>query len=94
MGVSPDQEKLLTDYLFHWFQSFDLQSIASGSTVPQLNKKDLAPLSIPLPPLREQHAFAEKVTAVRAERDHVARALEADEELFAALQHRAFRGEL
>lgn len=94
MGVSPDQKKLLTDYLFHWFQSFDLQSIASGSTVPQLNKKDLAPLSIPLPPLREQHAFAEKVTAIRAERDHVARALEADEELFAALQHRAFRGEL
>lgn len=94
MGVSPNPDRLLTDYLFSWFQSFDLLNISSGSTVPQLNKKDLAPLLIPLPPLRIQQAFANKVTAIRAERDRVAKALDADEELFAALQHRAFRGEL
>lgn len=48
----------------------------------------------PLPPLAIQQEFAELVTTIHAERDRVARALETDEELFAALQHRAFRGEL
>src|SRR5699024_6383059 len=80
--------------LFEWFRSFNLSSITSGSSVPQLNKKDLSPLALPLPPLAEQRVFSEKLTAIDAERDRVARALDADDELFAALQHRAFRGEL
>ena len=94
MGVSPNPNILLTDYLYFWLQSLDLLNISSGSTVPQLNKKDLSPLSMSLPPLRIQQAFTDKVTAIRAERERVAKALDADEELFAALQHRAFHGEL
>ena len=94
MGVMPNTDKALTDYLFEWFRSFNLSSITSGSSVPQLNKKDLSPLALPLPPLAEQRVFSEKLTAIDAERDRVARALDADDELFAALQHRAFRGEL
>ncbi|WP_193106988.1 restriction endonuclease subunit S [Brachybacterium sp. FME24] len=94
MGVMPNSEVLLTEYLFAWFCSFDLSTITSGSSVPQLNKKDLAPLVLAVPPLADQQVFAEKVTSIHTERDRVARALEADDELFAALQHRAFRGEL
>lgn len=94
MGITPDPAELDVEYLYAWFCSFDLSRMVSGSSVPQLNKKDLAPLEIPLPPLQAQQVFAQETTAIRAERDRVARALEADDELFSALQHRAFRGEL
>ncbi len=69
MGVLPDPEALTTQYLFAWFQQFDLRSITSGSSVPQLNKQDLAPLRIPVPTLRDQDAFGvlvEKANRVRA----------------------------
>ena len=49
---------------------------------------------IPVAPPELQRAFANKIASVNVERDRVAKALDADEELFAALQHRAFRGEL
>lgn len=94
MGITPDPAELDVEYLYAWFCSFDLSRMVSGSSVPQLNKKDLAPLEIPLPPLQAQQVFAQETTAIRAERDRVARALEAHDELFSALQHRAFRGEL
>lgn len=71
-----------------------IANAGASTTLPLLPKGRFVELEIPTPPLRVQHAFAEKVTAIRAERDRVARALEADDELFAALQHRAFRGEL
>ena len=60
-----------TRYLYHWFLQFDLTLISNGSTVPQLNKKDLAPLKIPLPPLPEQKRIAhilDKADAIRRKR--------------------------
>lgn len=59
-----------------------------------INATQLRNIRLPLPPTETQFTFAEKVSAIDTERDRVARALEADDELFAALQHRAFRGEL
>ena len=69
---------------------------AAKSAVNQANisASQLREIELPLPPVDRQQWFAERVAAIRAERDRVAKALDADEELFAALQHRAFRGEL
>ena len=39
------------EYLYWWLNSFDLSSIQTGTSVPQINRQDLAPLPIPLPPL-------------------------------------------
>jgi len=58
MGITPQLSKLDPKYLYYWFQQFDLTSITSGSAVPQLNKQDLDPLRIPLPPLTEQKRIA------------------------------------
>ncbi len=73
-----------------------VRNLSSGSaaSMPNISKARLNTLKIPLPPLRDQQEFATKVDAIRVERDRVARALEADDELFAALQYRAFRAEL
>lgn len=57
MGVIPGT-RLLTEYLFAYFQCLDLADISDGSTIPQINNKNIAPLQIPVPPLSVQQAFS------------------------------------
>lgn len=48
MGVIPT--KIITsEYLFAYFSSLDLGELSNGSSVPQINNSDIAPLMIPLP---------------------------------------------
>lgn len=71
-----------------------LRSAKQTTGIASINMTQLRALPVPVPPTAQQRAFLAKVEAIHAERARVARALEADDELFAALQHRAFRGEL
>jgi type I restriction enzyme S subunit len=94
MAISPNLSFLLREYLFHWFQCFDLSSISSGSSVPQLNKQDLAPLTIQAPPISLQQDFAKLIQAIETLKANHNDALQELDRLFASLQHRAFQGEL
>lgn len=69
-------------------------SNGSGASMKNIAKSKLEQMPLPYVSASEQQTFAEKVEAIQTERSRVARALEADDELFAALQYRAFRGEL
>ena len=66
MAVRPEPAKMDGIYLLSWFNSFDLASIQSGTVVPQINKRDLAPLTISVPPVELQKAFGEKVSDIQA----------------------------
>lgn len=94
MAIWPDADRVSASWLYQWFRMFDLLSIVSGSSIPQLNKQDLAPLKLSLPPLEAQHEFDERVREIDALRTDAERSAERLDELFASLQHRAFRGEL
>ncbi|GAB3861530.1 hypothetical protein GCM10029963_66140 [Micromonospora andamanensis] len=59
MAIRPHADEVDLGFLYQWFATFDLASIATGSSVPQLNKQDLAPLPFPLPSLEEQRRIAE-----------------------------------
>lgn len=50
-------------YLFHWFNTFDLKKITDPGPTPQLNKKDIAPLKFPMPPVADQEAIATAIDA-------------------------------
>ena len=63
MSVIPGRE-VCTEYLLGWFEQMDLADIANGSTVPQINNKDLDPLIIPLPKMELQQEFASFVAQV------------------------------
>lgn len=52
---------ILVEYLLVWFDQMNLSDISNGSTVPQINNKDLDPLIIPLPFLELQQEFADFV---------------------------------
>lgn len=41
-------------YLKYWFDSIDLWDLNNGTSVPQINNKDIAPLLLSVPPLKEQ----------------------------------------
>lgn len=65
-----------------------------GSTAQHLNVKDLRALPVPVPDLGLQQGFANLSARVERAQDKVAGRVAADDELFASLQARAFRGEL
>ena len=58
MGIIPSV--LLTPkFVFYYFIKLDLGKLGSGSSIPQINNYDIAPLIIPLPPLPEQKRIVE-----------------------------------
>jgi len=75
-------------------RQYFLRSAKQTTGIASINMTQLRALPVPAPDIASQKAFLARLNAIRAERDRVAKALEADEELFAALQYRAFRGEL
>ena len=63
MGVSSNG-CLVPDYLMAYFEMLDLGSLDNGSSVPQINNKDIAPLRICVPPLKLQKEFSVFVSQV------------------------------
>lgn len=57
--ICPEQIEL--EYLHQWFLTVNLWELNSGTSVPQINNKDLYPLNFPLPPFNEQKRIVEKV---------------------------------
>jgi type I restriction enzyme, S subunit len=94
MAIAPVSSSIHLTYLFQWFLRFDLASISSGSSVPQLNKQDLAPLKVQIPPIEIQNAFADRISAIEDLKAIGRAALAESDALFASLQHRAFTGQL
>lgn len=60
MAMVP-KNKVMIMYLYYWFLTIDLGELNNGSTVPQINNKDINPLKIPLPPLAEQRRIVEQI---------------------------------
>jgi type I restriction enzyme S subunit len=74
----------------------DIQKLAGGTagSMPNISKARLQTVPIEVPPLALQQDFARRIAAVeKLKAAHRASLAELDA-LFAALQHRAFRGEL
>ena len=57
MGVTAGR-RLTPQYLMAYFDTVDLGTLNNGSSVPQINNKDIAPLLICIPPMALQEQFA------------------------------------
>lgn len=83
------------DFLFHWFQTFDLKTITEPGPTPQLNKKNLEPLTIPVPPtLDEQREIVAVLDAIDRKIDLHRRKRAVLDELFKALLNKLMTGEI
>lgn len=56
MGVTAGR-RLTPQYLMAYFNTVDLGTLNNGSSVPQINNKDIAPLLICIPPMALQEQF-------------------------------------
>ena len=82
-------------FLFEWFQMFDLQTITELGPTPQLNKKNLQPLSIPIPSTREEQSeIVAILNAIDRKIDLHRRKHAVLDELFKALLHKLVTGEV
>jgi type I restriction enzyme S subunit len=94
MALTPLKGAVEVEYLYGWLSFLDLSTIQSGSSIPQINKKDLAPLEFPIARLEDQRRYSDVVFRIGAERRRMANAVDLCDQILMALQHRAFRGEL
>jgi len=63
MGITPNGE-LIPEYLLSYFDMLDMRELADGSSVPQINNKNISPLKICVPPLIKQEEFAKIVKQI------------------------------
>jgi type I restriction enzyme S subunit len=99
MGVfAKDEQELAPEFLFKWFGNLDLASMQDGTSVPQINKGDLAPILIPVPPLAEQSRIISYLDGLQKQVDSLKRLqTETAQELNAlmpSILSKAFAGEL
>lgn len=76
-----------------WAQRW-LQAQVKGATFREITLKRLRDLPVPLPPAALQEVYKSRVASLSEQRVNLIEALRVDDELFAALQSRAFSGEL
>ena len=82
------------DFLFQWFQMFDLRTIAELGPTPQLNKKNLLPISIPVPSsLDEQREIVAIFDAIDCKIDLHRRKRAVLDDLFKTLLYKLMTGE-
>ena len=89
MGVSSNGS-LLPEYLLTYFDFIDLGSLSDGSSVPQINNKNIAPLIVCIPPIELQNQFASFVQQVDKSKAVVQKALDKTQLLFDSLMQQYF----
>lgn len=96
--VRPDTNVLLPDFLAHTLKKLNdsglLADSISVATISHLTGEKLNEVGIPVPPLAQQSFFVSLLGEAAAIAARVEESARAGDELFASLQHRAFRGEL
>lgn len=63
MGIIPNNT-IKSEYLYYYFLNVDLGKLSNGTTIPQINNGDIAPLKIFLPPLSEQEQIVTKLDSL------------------------------
>ena len=89
MGVTAGTT-LKPQYLMAYFNMVDLGALDNGSSVPQINNKDIAPLVICLPPLELQEQFATFVEQVDKSKFEIQKSLNQLETLKKVLMQKYF----
>ncbi|MGV8923892.1 MAG: restriction endonuclease subunit S [Thermomonas sp.] len=101
-AILPDESKAIPEFMF--FQtlssqfSMQLRDLASGTTVPIVNKSKFNGIRISLPELSEQQLIVEQLESLRSESRRLesiyTRKLTALDDLKQSLLHQAFSGQL
>ena len=89
MGVTAGKQ-VSPQYLMAYFDMIDLGTLDNGSSVPQINNKDIAPLTICIPPMELQQQFAGFVKQIDKSKLTIQQSLDKLEALKKALMQQYF----
>ena len=89
MGVTSNGS-FVPEYLMAFFDMIDLGALDNGSSVPQINNKDIAPLRICVPPMDLQKQFAAFTSQVDKSKVVVQAGLDKAQLLFDSLMQQYF----
>ncbi|HEQ79011.1 MAG TPA: restriction endonuclease subunit S [Euryarchaeota archaeon] len=83
-------------YLFAWckLRKSYLQSLGRGATFTEVSKSIVESIELPLPPIKTQREFRERVNLLRSIHEQRRISLRQIENTFQVLLHRAFTGDL
>lgn len=83
MGVIPNKERLHPLYIYFYFLKIDFVIFGkTGSTIPQINNHNIAPMKIGIPPLTLQQSFASKIEVVEKQKELIKQSIKEVETLF------------
>ncbi len=98
MKISPNLEMVRSDFLKTLLRSkgveVQLKNFSRGGTMDIINVGIIKKVKIPVPPIKMQDLFAERVQEIRKQKQQAQESLQKSEELFNSLMQRAFKGEL
>lgn len=92
--VKDTSRQFAVTYLWAALTAANLNRYASQSGQPLISAARLANVDLLVPPVSAQEEFEDRLQAVFSQQSRARQAVSADDELFASLQSRAFRGEL
>ncbi len=95
VGFIPN-EKSDKEYVRYWlsFLQKTLEDSAPMAAQKNINLKILRELELPLPPIKLQNQFAERIQLIEAQKQQAQTSLQKSAALFNSLLQRAFKGEL
>lgn len=95
MGITLCNRTLcISKYLFGWFQTINLSSIANAGPLPSINGSQLYELKLPLPDLDEQREIVAILDAIDRKIELHRKKRGVLEDLFKALLHKLMTGEI
>lgn len=94
MGLVPMDGRCPTDWLAAWLDTIDLGMLSNGSSVPQINKKDIKDLLVPVASIQNLELFRQLSQKLEKLQLAVEHQMDLAQELYSSLQYRAFGGEL
>jgi type I restriction enzyme S subunit len=93
IGIEPRKD-IHKEFLFGFFEQFDLRSLQDNTPIPQLNKNQVNSILFPLPPLPDQQKIATILSAVDRKIETEETKKKSLDELFKSLLHNLMTGKL
>lgn len=84
---------LLSPFIYYYFETFDLRTLTDRGTIPQLNKKDLLPVILPVPNKSEQQNIINAFDSIESKIEITNEKLSTYQNLFKTLLHELMSGE-
>ena len=98
MKISPNPEIIRPDFLKILLQGsgalIQMKSKSRGGTMDIVNVGIMRKIRVPVPPIKLQNQFAERVQIIENQKKQAQESLQKSEDLFNSLLQKAFKGEL